>query len=92
MSDIFLVKEPRTSEKATELQGQGKYVFMVKPTATKSEIKKAMKDLYRVDVTSVRVLNAKGKAKRFRGLRGHKPSMRKAVVTLRSGQKIDLGR
>ncbi len=92
MADLFLIKHPRVTEKATQLNAVGKYVFMVKPAATKNEVKKAVKELYRVDVEAVNMVTTPGKPKRFRNLRGLTPSFKKAIVTLKEGQKIDLGR
>jgi large subunit ribosomal protein L23 len=68
----------------------GKYVFMVKTGATKPEIKKAVHEVYKVDVVAVNVVNRPGKTKRFRGVKGKQGSYRKAIVTLKEGQKIDL--
>jgi large subunit ribosomal protein L23 len=89
--NTLLIKKPWITEKSTNLNAQGKYVFMVVPHATKQEIKKAIKDIYKVDVVMVNVLNRIGKQKRFRGVMT-KPqdAYRKAVVTLKEGQKIDL--
>ena len=92
MSDIFLIKKPWVTEKATDLNKSGKYVFMVKPSATKNEVKKAVKEAYRVDAVSVNVINSRGKVKHFRNVYSEKSGYKKAIVTLRPGQKIDLGR
>ena len=92
MSDIFLIQRPHITEKATDLQQAGKYVFIVKPAATKSEVKKAVKELYRVDPVAVNIVNAPGKPKRFRGRQNKTSGFKKAIVTLAEGQKIDLGR
>ena len=92
MSDIFLIKKPWVTEKATDLNKSGKYVFIVKPSATKNEVKKAVKEVYRVDAVRVNVINRRGKEKRFRSVYSEKSGYKKAIVTLRPGQKIDLGR
>ena len=69
----------------------GQYVFMVESDASKPEIKKAIKELYKVDAVSVNVVNRPPKTKRFRGVRrGGHGAYRKAIVTLKKGQKIDL--
>ena len=88
--DIFIIKKPWVTEKATDLNGIGKYVFMVKLKATKPEVKKAIKELYRVDVRNVNIIRRQGKSKRFRNVRGTTAGYKKAVVTLKSGQKIDI--
>ena len=90
--DAFIIKKPWITEKSTDLSAIGKYVFIVKPNATKNEIRKAVKDLYRVDVVDVRVVTHRGKARRFRGVRGQTAGYKKAIVSLKPGQKIDLGR
>ncbi len=92
MSDIFLIKKPLITEKSTTLSEVGKYVFMVKPEATKNEINKVVKELYRVDATSVNMINRPPKTKRFRNVRGTQKGYKKAIVTLKKGQKIDLAR
>ncbi len=70
----------------------GKYVFVVKSSATKQEVKKSVQELYKVDVTGVNMLNTPGKTKRYRGVKSDRSGMKKAIVTLKDGQKIDLGR
>ena len=92
MRDIFLIKQPRITEKSTDLNAIGKYVFVVKDTTTKMEVKKAVKELYRVDVTAVNIVNTPGKTKRYRGVKNRHSGIKKAIVTLKDGQKIDLGR
>ena len=87
----FLIKKPWITEKSTDLNAHGQYVFMVMPRATKGEIKKAVKEVYKVDVVAVNVVNRMGKQKRFRGvLSKPRDAYRKAIVTLKKGQKIDL--
>ena len=90
MSDTFLIKKPLITEKATDLASVGKYVFMVLPQATKPEIKKAVKELYRVDAIQVNITRIPGHPRRFRNIVGRKSGYKKAVVTLKAGQKIDI--
>jgi large subunit ribosomal protein L23 len=90
IKDIFIIKKPWVTEKATDLNKIGKYVFMVKSKATKSEIKKAVKELYRVEVEDVNTIRRSGKPKRFRNVRGRTEGYKKAIVTLKAGQKIDI--
>ena len=89
MSDLS-IKHPWITEKATRLAESGKYVFKVAPNATKSEVKKAVKEIYKVDVVSVNITTKPPRQVRFRGKRAVKKGHKKAVVTLKSGQKIDL--
>ena len=92
MTNIFLIQKPWITEKSTALSQAGKYVFMVEPRATKSEVKKAVKEIYRVDVAQVNIVNLPAKTKRFRGVPAARGGCKKAIVTLKAGQKIDLGR
>ena len=91
MADSFLIKKPWVTEKSGMAGTQGKYVFMVKDAATKPEIKKAVKEIYKVDVVAVNVVNRAPKRKRFGGrLKGTQDGYRKAYVTLKEGQKIEI--
>ena len=91
MNDAFLVKKPWITEKSTTMNAAGKYVFMVKGAATKPEVKKAIHALYKVDVVSVNMVNRPPKNKRFGGaMKGTQQGYRKAIVTLKKDQKIDL--
>ena len=91
MKDSFLIKKPWVTERATDLNALGQYVFIVKPNATKPEIKKAIHEIYKVDVVSVNVVNRASKRKRFGGImKGKKEGYRKAIVTLKEGQKIEI--
>ncbi len=88
--DNFIIKKPIITEKASDLSGLGKYVFMVKTSATKNEVKKAVKEIYRVDAAEVNIVNLPAKPRSYRGRKHAKPGYKKAVVTLKQGQKIDL--
>jgi large subunit ribosomal protein L23 len=91
MIDHLLIKKPWITEKATALSASNQYVFMVKSTATKPEVKKAIHALYKVDALAVNILNRAGKVKKSgRGIRGKTDGYRKAIVTIKEGQKIDL--
>ncbi len=91
MDKIFLIKRPHTTEKSHLLQKAGKYVFIVEPSATKSEIKKVVKKTFGVDVVKVNIINKEGKTKRFRNKIGRQVSLKKALVSLKEGQAINLG-
>ena len=91
MKDSLLIKKPWITEKATMLAGANQYVFIVKAGATKPEIKKAIRAIYKVDAVAVNVVNRPPKRKRFGGaMKGAQQAYRKAIVTLKEGQKIDL--
>lgn len=80
---------PLVSEKATMVGDQGQVVFKVAPDATKPEIRKAVEQLFNVDVVKVQVSNRKGKNKRTIHGMGKRDALRKAYVRLADGQDID---
>lgn len=87
---MMVLKEPHTSEKATILADKFKqFTFKVLPTATKSEIKQAVEQLFNVKVKSVSVLNVKGKHKRFKKTTGKRSDWKKAFVSLEPNHDID---
>ena len=83
---------PIVSEKATMIADKSNAVtFKVLQDATKYEIKAAVQLMFKVDVQSVAVLNIKGKTKRFGKSMGRRDNIRKAYVTLKAGQELNLG-
>lgn len=81
---------PHVSEKASMLADeQNQHVFRVLGTATKVEVKEAVEGMFKVKVDKVRILNTKGKTKRFSGRIGKRTDTRKAYVTLVSDNDID---
>ena len=81
---------PHVSEKGTMLADEkNQHVFRVASDATKTEVKTAVEELFKVKVDKVRILNNKGKTKRFGGRLGKRSDLRKAYVTLVSGNDID---
>ena len=86
--DVILV--PMITEKATYLSEQNKVVFKVAQDSTKDEIAEAVEQLFKVKVIKVNTLNVKGKTKMWRGRRGRRPDIKKAIVTLAEGQSIDV--
>jgi len=80
---------PHVSEKSTMVGDQGQVVFKVAPDATKPEIRKAVEQLFNVNVVSVQVNNRKGKNKRTMHGMGKRAALRKAYVKLGEGQDID---
>jgi large subunit ribosomal protein L23 len=85
-----VIVSPVITEKATNLTEQNKVVFRVAPKATKPQIKEAVEKLFDVKVTSVNTLITKGKKKIFRGMRGQRSDVKKAIVTLAEGDTIDV--
>lgn len=85
-----IVVAPFITEKSSFLAGDSKYVFLVTAKANKPEIKKAILNLYNVEPVSVNIVNMKGKSVRRGKVAGKKQDYRKAIVTLRKEDKIDL--
>mgnify|MGYP003347053797 CR=1 FL=1 len=85
-----VIVSPVITEKATFASEQNKVVFKVAKNATKPQIKAAVERLFDVKVESVNTLVRKGKNKVFRGVRGTQSDVKKAVVTLAEGHKIDV--
>jgi len=86
--DVIL--SPVITEKTTILSENNQVVFEVPVTATKPEIKNAIETLFNVSVTAVNTIKVKGKTKRFRGIPGRRNDIKKAIVTLKSGDEIDI--
>ena len=83
---------PIVSEKATMMaEKSNSYVFKVLQDASKYEIKAAVELMFKVSVKAVAVLNIKGKSKRFGKSMGRRDNLRKAYVTLQSGQELNFG-
>ncbi len=81
---------PHVSEKSAVIADKGsQYVFEVLPGATKLEVKKAVEHVFNVVVDSVRILNVKGKTKRFQQREGRRSDWRKAYVRLAEGHEIN---
>ncbi|MBM3140802.1 MAG: 50S ribosomal protein L23 [Candidatus Rokubacteria bacterium] len=87
-----VLRRPIVTEKSTALAGQGKYVFEVAKGANKPQIKEAVERAFNVNVTAVNTTIMRGRRRRNRyGRRtGPAPSWKKAIVTLQSGQQIQL--
>ncbi|WP_017931339.1 50S ribosomal protein L23 [Robiginitomaculum antarcticum] len=81
---------PVITEKSSILSENNQVVFEVARSATKAEIKDAVEQLFKVKVTAVNTLVTKGKTKRFRGIAGRRRDVKKAVVTLKDGDSIDI--
>ena len=81
---------PVITEKATLASESNQFVFKVRREATKPQIKAAIEKLFDVKVTAVNTLLRKGKSKVFRGMRGKQQDVKKAVVTLADGYRIDV--
>ena len=84
------IVSPIITEKSTILSENNQVVFEVAINATKPEIKDAVEQLFSVTVTAVNTLKLKGKTKRFRGIPGRRKDVKKAIVTLKDGDTIDI--
>jgi large subunit ribosomal protein L23 len=82
--------KPTITEKSTLLQESGKYTFRVAPRANKVEIKQAVEQSFDVKVLDVNVTMLHGKRKRYGPRFKKQPDIKKAVVTLKSGDRINL--
>lgn len=85
-----LIRRPLVTEKTTLMSEHNQVAFEVPLDANKHEIKTAVEELFKVKVTAVNTLRQKGKAKRFRGESGRRSDFKKAVVTLKEGDSIDV--
>lgn len=86
-----ILKAPHVTEKAVNLEAQNKYIFKVAPDSNKSEIKKAIQELYGIKVEDVNVVNIPRKKRRLGRSEGYKQGYKKAIVTVAQGEKIDMG-
>lgn len=78
------------TEKGTMQLAMNKYIFAVNKKANKIDIKMAIEEIYKVKVKSVNTVTARGKKRKVRFVEGKTPDWKKAIVTLREGQKIDI--
>jgi large subunit ribosomal protein L23 len=86
----YIIKSLLRTEKGSDLLPYNKYLFWVDTTANKIEIRHAVEELYKVKVKGVNTIFSPGKAKRVRFEEGKTPDWKKAVVTLKAGDKIDI--
>ena len=84
------VIHPIITEKATSLSENNKIVFKVRDDASKKTIKKNVEKIFKVNVIKVNTITKKSKSKIIRGKIGYKKGYKKALVTLKKGQSIDL--
>lgn len=83
-----LILAPVVSEKAVMGIAEGKYVFYVHPGANRSQVRDAVEQVFDVDVVNVNLLTVRGKVKSLGRYAGRRPLRKKAVVTLKPGQRI----
>ncbi len=85
-----VLRRPIVTEKSTALQEQGKYTFEVHLHATKHEVKEAVEKVFNVKVMQVNTLRIPGKIKVVGRRRIQRPAKKKAIVALKSGDKIQI--
>jgi large subunit ribosomal protein L23 len=88
--DLDIIRAPVITEKATLGAEHNQVTFRVASDATKPEITRAIEAVFSVNVVAVNTLKTKGKTKRFRGRIGRRPGYKKAVITLKEGDAIDV--
>ena len=84
------IVSPVITEKATALSEFNKIVFKVHKGANKNSIKKSIEKIFKVNVIKINTINLKGKTKLVKGKKSSRPGYKKAIVTLKKGQSIDL--
>jgi large subunit ribosomal protein L23 len=85
-----IIKRPLITEKTSQLIEERKYTFEVAKGSNKIEIKEAVEKLFEVKVTAVNVINVRKKPRKVGKYEGLRPAVRKAIVTLAEGQKLDV--
>ncbi len=90
MLSYDIIRKPIITEKSMSEMENGKYTFLVHKNATKTQIKKAIKEIFSVEVEKLATANYIGKAKRVGVHMGKKADYKKAIVTLKDGATIQL--
>ena len=93
MSELHLfdkILSPLVTEKSTNLSEQNKIVFKVPASANKKSLKKNIEKIFKVNVTKINIINKKNRTKFTRGRKVRVKGYKKAIVTLKKGQSIDL--
>ena len=88
MRNTGTILGPVISEKSFKLAASGQYTFCVDVAATAADVAHAIEAMYKVNVVSVRTLNMDGKIKRYKGYSGSRSDWKKAIFTLKAGQRI----
>ncbi|HET9026169.1 MAG TPA: 50S ribosomal protein L23 [Trueperaceae bacterium] len=89
MNPHDVIFAPVLSEKAVSAIATGKYSFYVHPHANRVQIREAIETVFKVDVTKINLINVQGKVKRLGRFAGRRPERKKAIVTLKAGQRIE---
>ena len=89
-NSMDVIISPSITEKATSLSEFNKLIFKVNKGANKKAIKKSIEKLFKVNVVKINTINLRAKTKIVRGKKAYKSGYKKAIVTLKKGQNIDL--
>lgn len=91
MKNVYdIINRPLLTEKGSTLkESENKVLVEVSPDANKIEIKKAIEEIFKVKVDKVAIINVRGKWKRHGRSIGRRPDRKKAIITLKEGEKID---
>ena len=84
------IVSPLITEKSTNLSAQNKIVFKVTDSANKKNLKKRIEKIFKVNVTKINIINKKSRIKSTRGRKVKVSGYKKAIITLKKGQSIDL--
>ena len=87
---LDIIVAPNVTEKSTYMSEFNKVVFKVSRKANKKFIKKSIEKIFKVNVIKINTTNIKGKSKLVRNKKSYKPGYKKAIITLKKGQSIDL--
>ena len=87
---LDIIVSPNITEKSTSMSNFNKVVFKVDKKANKKFIKKSIEKTFKVNVIKINTTNIKGKSKLVRNKKSYKPGYKKAIITLKKGQSIDL--
>ena len=90
INHLETIISPNVTEKSTSLSEFNKVVFKVNKNASKENIKKSIEKIFKVNVIKINTINMRGKSKIVRNRKAFKPGYKKAIVTLKIGQSIDL--
>ena len=90
LTSYDIIKARLRTEKSTLFERQGKYLFLVAKAANKIQVRRAVEEIYKVKVAAVNTIISNGKLKRVRHQAGKTPDVKKAIVTLKAGQKIEV--
>lgn len=85
-----ILRSPHVTEKASDLAQSNQYIFKVWPRSNKTEIKRAIENLYGIDVLEVRIIKIPAKKRRVKNIEGFRKGYKKAIVKIKEGQKIEV--